>query len=80
MGGGVPEGRVWAVGSLIGVRGQRDGLRQFILLLVEFGDGVRCSRSLLYGLPLSILQERVSLGEDNDGGVVQSIMMSEGEK
>ena len=51
-----------------------------MLLLVGFGDGVRCSRSLLYGLPLSILQERVFLGKDGNGGIVQSIIMSEGGK
>ena len=63
------------VGSSIGVKGWRDGLRKSMLLLIGFGDGVKCSRSLLYRLPLSILWGVVFLGEDR--GVVQLIMISE---
>ena len=75
MGRGFSEDEIWVVGSSIGVKGWRDGLRKSMLLLIGFGDGVKCSRSLLYRLPLSILWGVVFLGEDR--GVVQLIMISE---
>ena len=53
---GTSEGEVWEVGGSIGVRGRSDGLRQPVLLLVGFRDGVKCSRSLLHGLPPSTHQ------------------------
>ena len=52
----------------MGVRGVSKGHWQSKLLLVGFGDGVRCSRSLLHGLPppthlySSLSAERVGFG------------------
>ena len=43
-------GRVWVVGSMR-VRGECEGHWLLKLLSVGLGDGVRCSRSLLHGLP-----------------------------
>ena len=80
MGRGFSEHEDWLVSGVIGVKGQRDGVRQSMLLQVGFGDGVRCSRSLLYRLPLSFILGVVILGKDGEGGVARSIMMSEGEK
>ena len=73
------SGRVWVVGGLMGVRGECEGRWLLKLLSVGFGDGVRCSRSLLRGLPppthlyLSLGTDRIEHGsilmvKDRDGG------------
>ena len=73
-------GRVWVIGGEMGVRGVSKGCWLFKLLLVGFGDGVRCSRSLLCGLPpptclySSLGADRIGLGltlivNDGEGGV-----------
>ena len=69
------SGRVWDVGSVMEVRGESKGHWLLKLLAVGFGDGVRCSRSLLCGLPpLTCLCS--SLGADRtEWG---SILMVEG--
>lgn len=71
-------GRVWDVGSVM-VRGECEGCWLLKLLSVRFGDGVRCSRSLLCRLPpptclcLSLSTDRTEQGsilmvEEGDGG------------
>ena len=45
---GFSAGRVWIMGR---VRGVSEGCWQSKLLLDGFSDGVKCSRSLLCGLP-----------------------------
>ena len=73
------SGRVWVVGGVMGVRGVSKGSWPLKLLLVGFGDGVRCSRSLLCGLPppthlyLSLDTGRIECGsilivKDGEGG------------
>ena len=77
---GFLAGRVWVVGRVIRVRGLSKGRWWSKLLLVGFGDGVRCSRSLLHGLPppthmySSLSVDRIELGlilivEDGEDGV-----------
>ena len=71
----------------MGVRGESKGSWLLKLLPVGFRDGVRCSRSLLHGLPppthlysLSLSTDRIECGsilmvedgDDDDIGPVQS--------
>ena len=60
------SGRVWNVGGIWWLRGECEGLWLLKLLSVGFGDGVRCSKSLLHGLspPTRLC---LSLGADTTG-------------
>ena len=85
--------RVWDVGGVKGVIGESEGHWLLKLLAVGFRDGVRCSRSLLHGLPpptrlcSSLGADRTERGSilmvedgENDVGPVQSDgIVTEGE-
>ena len=87
------SGRVWDVGGVVGMRGECKGRWLLKLLPVGFRDGVRCSRSLLCGLPppthlyLSLSTDRtewgsiliVKDGEDSVGPVQSAGVVVAGE-